>query len=272
MEGRNGRKRNRTRIRMLSLHISTQDNTDGVTDLQTSKCLPSAVGNWAVAEIGGKYCVLLPVRDLQDCSLWRSLSKTACADSSLMTRALYFPWLPHEENGCNCSKEIVAMHGKMWIFYDITWLVIRKSSLCWKLWASLIPREKNWHINIQENTITIILICFEIHVLTLATALILMFKSTSRSGWKILMCESKWCTQLSVLLGHSARDSSARATRCLHILSIHKLWNCIREDMTVLLTWIHYSMWASNQWSLSVICPPGMGETGPLERIGAITP
>lgn len=39
----------------------------------------------------------------------------------------------------------------------------------------------------------------------------------------------------------------------------------------VLLKWIHDSM-SSNQWSLSPIpCPSGMGETGALERIAAIT-
>lgn len=135
-----------------------------------------------------------------------------------------------------------------------------------------ISQGKNWHINIQQDTMTVILIRFEIQVLTLATALILMFKSSSRSGWKMLMCESKWYTQLSVLLGQPASYSSTRAKRCLHILSIHKLRNCIREDMTVFLKWIHDSMWASNQLSLSVICPPGMGETGPLERTAAITP
>lgn len=130
MEGRNGRKSKRTRIRMLSLHISTQNNTDGETDRQTSKCLTSAVASWAEAEIEGKYCVLLPVRDLQDCSLWCTLPQTACADSSLMARVLYFLWLPHEENSCNCSKETVVMHSKMWIFYNLWFTSLAYAGNC----------------------------------------------------------------------------------------------------------------------------------------------
>lgn len=132
-------------------------------------------------------------------------------------------------------------------------------------------QEKNWLMDIQQDTMMVILICFETQVLTLDTALILMFKSHSRAGWKMLMCESKWHTWLSVLLVHPARYSSTRAKRCLHILSIYKLQNCIREDTTVLLKWIHGSIWASNQWSWSVICSSGMKETGPLEKIAAIT-
>lgn len=200
-----------------------------------------------------------------------SLPQNACADSPLMARALYFLWLLHEENGCNCSKEIVAMHSKMWIFYDITCFVIHKSSSCWKSWAFSNFQWKNQHIDIQQDAMMVIFICFEIQVLTLATALIWMIKSQSRAGWKILMCESKWYTQLSVLLGHPARYSSTRAKRCLHILSIHKLWNCIREDTTLLLKWIHDPLWASIQWSLSVIYPSGMGDTDPLERTASIT-
>lgn len=130
---------------------------------------------------------------------------------------------------------------------------------------------KNQHINIQQDITMVIFICFEIQILTLDTALIWMLKSHSRAGWEILMCESKWCTQLSVLLGRSARYSSTRAKRCLHILSIHKLWNCIREDTTLLLKWVHDPLWASIQWSLSVIRPSGMGDTGPLERTASIT-
>lgn len=98
---------------MLSLRMRTQGNTDGQTDRRTSKYLAPAVASGAVAEIGGKYCVLLPVRHLAKCFSWCSVPQTFFVDSLLMAWALYFLLLPHEENGCNCSKEIVAMHSKM---------------------------------------------------------------------------------------------------------------------------------------------------------------
>lgn len=117
-----------------------------------------------------------------------SLPQNACADSPLMARALYFLWLLHEENGCNCSKEIVAMHSKMWIFYDITCFVIHKSSSCWKSWAFSNFQWKNQHIDIQQDAMMVIFICFEIQVLTLATALIYEWSKATQE-----QDEKYWC-------------------------------------------------------------------------------
>lgn len=110
----------------------------------------------------------------------------------------WIEWLQLQQSNCGYAQQNVNF---LWHYlaYD------SQVKLMLEIMSFSNSQGKNQHDNIQQDTMKVILICFEIQVPALATALILMFKSHSGAGWKMLTCESKWYTQLSVPLGHPAR-------------------------------------------------------------------